>query len=155
MKKNISTRIIALLIALGMACSLTACSRDVSSESQDNDPGVQQEELDEGGYIEEDEEAEINKVKTDLSVFYGTWTALSEKAQYMYGNVDLIVNEDKTWSADITGEKLKGTWTDEGDYIHMANKLFSFDLALTEGGNIVMIEKLSDGEDLVTVLTRK
>lgn len=155
MRKTFSAKFIALLIALLMVLSFSACSNNSSSESQDSGSDVQQQEQqDEGVYIEEDEEADVIKVDSDLSQFYGTWTALSEKAQYMYGNVDITVNEDNTWSANITGEKLKGKWSDEGDHIHMANELFSFDIALTANGNVVMIEAMDDG-DLVTVLTHK
>ena len=105
-------------------------------------------------FDEEEEGATIVKVKTDPSMFVGRWKSTSDRADYLYGNVDLKINEDGTWSADITGEKLKGKWKDMGDYLHMTNDLFSFNVFFNEKGHLLMEEVDSEG-NLYTVLTRQ
>ena len=105
-------------------------------------------------FDEEDDEAELEYVQRDPSDFIGEWTATSDKATYLYGNIDITVNADGTWSGDITGEQLGGKWEQEGDRLHMNDELFSFDLAFESSGKLILIETGEDA-NFNTVLTKK
>ena len=171
MKKYLSILLIFTII-LTMGLFTTACSKDDDSSSADSDASldIEKEDAEDLGFdeedqfteddikgisfSEEDDEAVINRAKSDPSKYYGRWVATSDKATYLYGNVDLTVNEDGTWHGDITGEKLKGKWKDYGDHLHMNNSLFSFDLTFDKSGKLIMVETNSDGA-INTVLTRK
>lgn len=187
MKKFLS--ILAMIMILMLAVmSLSACSsglggdagtdknkastEDVAEDIEDieedadvfDDSVDLDEEYGDVSYEDEAEDGAIEMVKTDLSKFVGTWEAKSAKAKYLYGNVDLTVNMNGTWTADITGEQLGGKWYDKGDYLWLedANEIFSFGLAYSPSGNLIMIELVDDeevgdddGEYINSVLTRK
>lgn len=161
-KKFVS--ILFLLAFMLMLC--TSCvSNNSGGEASSNSSGIENE-VDPNAEIivqpegrgitfaEEEDGAEIKKIKTDPSKFFGTWEATSDKAAYLYGNVDLTVKEDGTWNADITGDKLEGKWEEKGDYLHLSSDVFSFDLAYETSGKLMMIETTSDGV-IYSVLTKK
>ena len=172
---------IALLLALMMLCiPLAACSG--SDEDADDEESVVSEEIKDAEDAEEepdyasddvkdpeiiyqpesngiffDEEAEdakLKMVKADPSEFVGSWEATSDHAVYFYGNIDITIKADGTWTGNITEEDCTGTWEEQGDHLHMTSELFSFDLGFEESGKLIMTET---GEDYVlnTVLTKK
>ena len=118
------------------------------------------EEGDEGNgiyFMEEEDDAVIEKVQSDVSKYYGEWEATSDMALYLYGNIDVTVNKDGTWKGNITGEELGGKYEYLGDHMHMTDSLagiFDFDLAFDKGGNLILIDTDSDDE-VNTVLTKK
>ncbi|MBQ6388063.1 MAG: hypothetical protein IJH90_00340 [Mogibacterium sp.] len=140
-------------------------AEDIEEEAELVDDLVDlDEEYGDVSYEDEAEDGEIEKVKTDISKFVGTWEAKSAKAKYLYGNVDLTVNANGTWTADITGEQLGGKWYDKGDYLWLedSNEIFSFGIAYNKSGNLIMMEQVDDegvssddGEYINSVLTRK
>ena len=146
MKRYLSLIIIIALISF----PLIACADKTPSEPDPSEPGTT-EDID---YSEEDDEYEIQKKESAASDYFGTWIATSDKAEYLYGNVEITVNEDKSWTANITGLDLDGDWEDNGDSLHMNNELFSFDLAFSESGNLILIET-NNGDEITTVLSRK
>ena len=168
MKKR---HILRLLIALALIAAM--CAWIVAKHNKDNtnivvedqvDPNdltesddFELEEREEGNGIAFDEEgdgASVETVKKDVSDFYGEWEATSDQAHYLYGSIDITVKEDGTWEGEITEEPLNGTWEDMGDHLHMNNDIFSFDLAYSNGGNLMMID--TDSDDVIyTVLTKK
>lgn len=102
---------------------------------------------------QEDDEAVIERVEADESDFYGTWVAKSDRAQYLYGNIEVTVKEDGTWTGNITDEELSGKWTAKGDHLHMNNDLFSFDLAFDKYGDLIFID--SEAEDDINIVLSK
>lgn len=105
-------------------------------------------------YPEEEDGAKIQKVEADSAQFIGTWEGKSFNAVQLYGNLKIKVKANGTWTANITGDELKGTWKNEGDHLHMTSDAFEFDLAFDRQGNLVMIE--GEGEDeLHTVLEKQ
>ena len=105
-------------------------------------------------YPEEVDGAVIEKVKTDPSKYVGTWEGKSYHAVELYGNIEVTVNSNGTWTANITEDNLKGKWTDKGDHLHMESDVFTFDLAFDKEGSMVLIE--GEGDDaLYTVLEKK
>lgn len=164
-KKYIPFLIIALLLIGALtAYIITSHDSEVPETEMEVDPDdltesddIELEEREEGSGITFDEEGDgavVEPVKTDVSAFYGEWEATSDMGHYLYGSIDITVKEDGTWEGEITEEPLEGTWEDMGDHLHMNNELFSFDLAFSEGGNLVLID--TDSDDVVyTVLTKK
>ena len=174
-KKYIPFLIAALVLIVAMASFIIVDhknnSEDVSDSSEtaslEEDPNdltesddFELEEGDEGNgivFIEEEDDAVIERVQTDESKYYGEWEATSDMALYLYGNIDVTVNKDGTWKGNITGEELGGTYEYLGDHMHMTDSLagiFDFDLAFDKGGNLILIDTDSDDE-VNTVLTKK
>lgn len=162
-------RLISLLmIMMLMFMMLSACSKDKeesgsapSGEVYESAEGL----VDENGDIvepetngisfeQEEDGAKLAFVEKDPSDFYGSWTATSDRAIYLYGNIDITVNSNGTWTGDITGEKLGGKWKQVGDRLHMDDDLFSFDLAFESSGELILIET-GDDYSFNTVMTRK
>ena len=158
-----------LLIFMMLFTMLSACSKNDDEDSTAAPEGEVYESaeglVDENGELveqesngisfeQEDDEARLAFVKRDPPDFYGSWTATSDKAIYLYGNIDITVNENGTWTGNITGEKLGGKWEQVDDHLHMDNDLFSFDLSFESSGELILIET---GEDYTfnTVMTRK
>lgn len=108
-------------------------------------------------FSEEDDGYKMKIVKTTPDFFIGSWMSTSDRAVYYYGDVELKIKDDKTWTGTITGENLKGTWTFSDNKMHMKDVVleFNFDLAFISTGKLVMIEYLEEGDELHTVLTRK
>lgn len=134
--------------------SNTSEEEEIQEIDPDADPYLIEKETNGIFYEEEGEGAPLSFVKSDPSRFYGKWTATSDQALYMYGNVDLIISSNGTWTANITDEKLGGQWNMVDDHMHMDNDMFSFDLSFEESGKLIMREDLGDGEELRTVLTK-
>lgn len=161
-RKYISLLLIFMMMfTLFAACSKKDESPEPSGETYESAEGL----VDENGDIvepetsgisfeQEEDDAKIVLVEKDPSEFFGSWTATSDKASYLYDNIDITVNPDGTWSGDITGEKLKGKWKQVGDHLHMDNELFSFDLAYESSGKLLLIET-GDDANFNTVLTKK
>jgi len=166
-KKHLPILLIALaLIALMGAWILANHNSDIDGADTDvvEDPldatesdDAELVEKEEGNGIAFDEEGDgavVETVEKDTNDFFGDWEATSDMGHYLYGSIELTVKEDGTWEGEITGEPLSGTWEDKGDHLHMNNEIFSFDLAFSDSGNLVLID--TDSNDvLYTVLTRK
>lgn len=105
-------------------------------------------------FDQEEDDAKLAFIERNPSDFYGSWTATSDKAIYLYGNIDITVKQDGTWTGNITGEKLGGKWEQVGDRLHMDNDLFSFDLAFESSGELILIET-GDDYSFNTVMTKK
>ncbi len=115
--------------------------------------------IDYGSGIEFDEEAdgaELSFKESPVANYYGTWKATSDQAIYLYGNIELTINEDKTWSVIVVDEKESGTWTFDGTRMELTSEFFNVFLSFTDDGTMVMQEdREGDGEYLNTVLTKK
>ena len=75
---------------------------------------------------------------------------------YQYGNVDIEVKEDGTWSGNVSREPLTGKWSETDEGLHLTSDLFDCDLMFTEDNVLVMrYSPNEDGEYLTTVLTKK
>lgn len=123
----------------------------------EDDPYLQEKETNDIRFEQEMEGAEINRTMVDPSKFTGKWEATSDQAIFFYGNVDLVVNSNGSWTADITEEKLGGTWKEAGDHIHLddTSRLdFDFDLSFDKTGALIMTETADDGTEINTVLTK-
>lgn len=105
MKKNRILVIMSLVIVLSFSCFLlTSCGNNESADSENNNKTdyseMTPEEL-------EKESIELNKSEDN---FYGTWEATSDNAEMLYGHLNITINEDGTFDADVTDEVFSGTW---------------------------------------------
>ena len=158
---------LALLLSLVILLTLTsACSSKSGSGDNTSDTSIENSEDPNKGILvgpegsgitfeEENENAKIEEVKTPVDKYYGKWAAPSDRAIYLYGNVELQINEDGTWTGTITDEKISGKWKEEGNRIHMTSDVFNFDLVFEKSGKLIMIETLEDGRVMHTVLTKE
>lgn len=154
--------VLAALIALAFGLKSGGGSTDIEEPADTAEDVVESDVLDNGiTFDEEEEDADIVKVEAPDEDFYGTWTATSGMALYLYGNIDITIKEGGTWSGNITEEDMSGTWTREGTDLHVVSDDGDIDFlfAFTEGGNLVMQRDTADeGEEadyVNTVLTKK
>ena len=108
-------------------------------------------------FDEEMDGAEITTQKKSVEDFVGSWEVTSGQAKYQYGNVDLTINADGTWSGNITDEDFKGKWKESDEGITLTCDVFEFRLAFTDKGVLVMQYDPEDesGELVTSVLTKK
>lgn len=165
---------ISLLLIFAMMCMMfAACSKQNDNDEGSGSVNAPEGEVyesaeglvDENGELveqegngisfkQEDDDAKLVIVDKDPSEFYGSWTATSDKAIYLYGNIDITVNENGTWTGNITDEKLGGKWEKVDDHLHMVSELFSFDLEFESSGELILKET-GDDYTFNTVMTRK
>ena len=86
--------------------------KQIESEKQrtDND-------FDKPEYRNEEEGRKLVTIPHDEEDYVGIWDATSDYAQYLYGNVNIRINEDHTWSGNITGEDFRGKWRHNGSFV--------------------------------------
>lgn len=170
-RMKISKRYLSVFLLLLMVVFMTAAcsgssgdasaaddqsSEEVAVENQ-VDPNAEIIYMPEGtgiSFDEEIEDAQLEFVESDTSAYIGSWESTSDRATYLYGNVDLTIKDDGTWTGNITEEDFEGTWEAAGDHIHMNNEIFSFDLSFEKSGKLILIET-GDDHVFYTVLTEK
>ena len=111
-----STKKITLLLL--MACVLafsgilTACgtaSEEPQLDESDIDYALNEGEMD-NIKVDPSKASEAQKLNQEEENFYGTWVATSPEAQNLYGHLEITINENGTFDADITDEQFTGTW---------------------------------------------
>ena len=103
-------------------------------------------------YNNEGEDATYKEVKAKEDDFIGKWEAASDKAAYLYGNINLQINKGGTWKGNITDEDFNGTWKYNGTGITINSEIFNADLFFTDDG-VLNIRDQDYPEDIL-VLTR-
>lgn len=143
---------LTILLSIILAFSLmfaTACSKDDDEEFEDAEMPMSEEivedEAEDPVLDKEVEDATIVSRTATEDEFYGTWSAISEKAEYLYGNIDLKINEDKTWKGNVTEISLKGKWKpyQGGIRIKDSDGLIDWKLYFTMD-NVMLMEDLED-----------
>ena len=126
-------------------------------ENYDPESGIKL--LPEGNGIvfeEEQDGAEIQYKDEDYSKFVGEWTATSDISNQLYGNVDITINDDHTWSGNITDDEYSGKCVEADNGLDIKVRSFDFNLAFDENGTLILTRYGKDGSsDIHTVLTRK
>lgn len=101
----------SLQLAFFASCSKDSdADDDPVSESLKREMRVEDNDFEDPALDNEIEGAEITTLPREEDSFVGTWVAPSDKAAYLYGNVNLKINEDHTWSGNITDESFHGKW---------------------------------------------
>lgn len=162
-------RYLILLLTIALTLSMFAsCKKEASKEDyekvmpvenpEDYDPESGLKLLPEGNgisYPEEQDGADVQFKKEDTSMFVGEWEATSDMSNQLYGNVDITINDDHTWSGNITDEEFSGKWVETDDGIQITVGVHDLGLAFDDNGTLIMTRYIPDGEDIYTVLTRK
>ena len=154
---------LAVLLMGAMLCFLPACnssqgtvepgdSTDLEDQLAERLSDEDSLDIDNPTYNNEQEDAEYTEVKANEEDFIGSWEAASDKAAYLYGNIDLQINKGGTWKGNITEEDFKGTWKANGTGITINSEIFNADLFFTEDG-VLNIRDQDYPEDIL-VLTR-
>lgn len=156
-----------MILAVTMILLLAGCKKN-AEQNTDSEGEVSMEEIadeqaegtedyDNGIYFDEEADgAEIVAKKKSSDEFVGSWKATSGQSIYQYGNVDIEVKEDGTWSGNVSSEPLTGKWSETSEGLHLTSNLFDCDLMYTEDNVLVMrYSPNEDGEYLTTVLTKK
>ena len=156
-----------MILAVTMILLLAGCKKN-AEQNTDSEGEVSMEEIadeqsegtedyDNGIYFDEEADgAEIVAKKKSSDEFVGSWKATSGQSIYQYGNVDIEVKEDGTWSGNVSREPLTGKWSETNEGLHLTSDLFDCDLMFTEDNVLVMrYSPNEDGEYLTTVLTKK
>ena len=102
-------------------------------------------------YDKEIEGAEITETTKPESAFIGKWKAGSDRAEYLYGNINLNIMPDGKWTGNITEEKYSGTWKYNGKGITLNSELVNCDLFYDSSG--VMMFRDHDYPEDMLVLT--
>lgn len=118
-------RITALLLALIMVLSagvMSSCFKDeeedtVESEMLKREMNIEENDFEDPAFENEEDGAEIVTVPHDEKDYIGIWQAPSERAKYLWGNINLKINEDGTWKGNITEENFRGKWKYDGSGI--------------------------------------
>lgn len=161
MKRSYKGILAVLLMALIM-CIIPACSTHMTSESSDGTASIEEQmaerldeedaDIDDPTYNNEGEDATYKEVKAKEDDFIGNWEAASDKAAYLYGNINLQINKGGTWKGNITDEDFNGTWKYNGTGITINSEIFNADLFFTDDG-VLNIRDQDYPEDIL-VLTR-
>lgn len=87
--------------------------------------------------------------------FYGKWSATSDHAQYLFGNVDLSIRDDGTWVGNITEEAYSGKWKYDGSEINLRDTegYINWKMYFVEDG--AMMFKDMDDPEVALVLKKR
>ena len=144
--------VLILTMALALCGIFSACGDDSSSDQSSDQTTTEQ-----GASVQQSttESGGVVIVETPKEDFYGTWSADSGKAEHLYGNFSVTINEDGTWTGVITDEEMKGTWEETEFGVRIRDEEYDWecDLFRTDKGNFIVDEVDLEGEGKV-VLTK-
>ena len=144
MKKNGILIIIIALIAIAAGAFAVIKMNDANIPSGGGSEVSGQEDPDSSGidngisFDEELEDAELSFKNASQEDFYGKWHATSGQSVYMYGNVDLSINEGGQWKGSVTEESLSGTWEYSSGSLLLSSELFNAKLSFTKDGKLII-----------------
>lgn len=136
--------LLAVGFSLIMMLSFAACGASeeetvATANADNNNKQVSAEDLNGA-----EKKAEDGVIKVDIPTnnFVATWTATSAKAEYLFGNLTVTLNNDNTWTGIVTDENLHGTWEERDFGVHLYDEveLWECDLFYTENDNFVLNE---------------
>ncbi|MCQ2546191.1 MAG: hypothetical protein MJ161_01415 [Clostridia bacterium] len=106
-RKNMLSIMLAIVMILSMSLVFGACG----SDNEDDQTATAEEQTTEAVDPEAAElQAKAIEMNKDEKNFLGTWVATTANAEYWYGHLEITINEDGTFDADVTDEKFSGTW---------------------------------------------
>lgn len=150
-------RLLALYMMLMLIVSgviMVSCSKSVpadESEQAKQDMGLENPDIDNPVYENEQEGVEVTEATADQEAFYGNWEAASDRAEYLYGNLNLSIMKGGNWEGNITEEDFKGTWKYNGTGITISSELINADLFFSSDGALMF--KDHESPDSLLVLT--
>lgn len=159
LKKLLGLSVIALLTLSLAACGGGTAKEETTGDGtgslEEDDPVIA--EVDNGiEFEEEEEDAELTFEKAPVDKFYGTWEVTSDQSLFQYGNVTLTINENGTYTGNVSEEDVNGTWEENDEGIALTGELLSCLLSYTDKDVLTMRYTPNDDGDYITsVLTRK
>ena len=150
-------RITALLLMLTLLASiavLSACSKDedtVESEMLKREMNIEDNDFEDPAFFNEEDGAEVVTKPHEEKDFIGIWQAPSERAAYLYGNINLKINEDGTWKGNITEENFHGKWRYDGSGINLRDSdgFINWKLFYASDGTLMVDDNDEPGDPLV------
>ena len=164
--KNKSILLLLLALALSMTMVLAGCgsSGEGSTEAGDDPADIS----DQISLMDEPEWTEPNdpklaskaeKLNEDPESFYGTWISTSADTENLYGNLEITIKENGTFTANITDENLTGKWHKIDGGIEYNNELISGKIFYGPTCIMTFEEFDEDGnetdDDIMVVLKKK
>lgn len=151
--KNTFRILLALFLMTAMMCVLPACSffglddgegssSGSSADKQELEAELESElgetsDIENPTYKNEQDGAVVKEKKSDEKDFYGNWEAASDRAEYLYGNLNISIRPDHTWKANITDEDFNGTWDYNGTGITISSEIINADLFYADDGALM------------------
>ena len=156
MMKKILAYFLVILIGIS-SLSLISCSRDEEESTPEAD-GLKRQmkreenDFDDSAYDNEEDGVDLNPIQHKEEDFIGTWNAPSDRAQYLYGNVNLKIKDDGTWSGKITDEKFSGKWKYNGTGITIKDNegIINWQLFYNADGTL-MFKDMDEPEDAIVL----
>jgi hypothetical protein len=119
--KNKLISICLMIMLIFSVLVLTACNskeeESTESESVKKELKIDEDDFEDPAYYNEDDGAEPITEAHDEEDFYGRWEGTSERVKYLFGNVNLKINEDGTWKGNVSETPLHGKWHYDGKQI--------------------------------------
>lgn len=150
-----------VFLMLSASLMFTACDLFGTDDDSDADGGSsgvvreQPDDYDDPAYDNEADEAELVEIPHEKDDYIGSWSAMSEQAKYLFGNVDLKIYKDGNWSGNITEESFNGKWkyTNSSVIIVDSEGIIRWRLFFVSDGSL-MFEDLDD-PDLTPLVLKK
>ena len=150
--KKIPVALFSILVILMICIVSTGCGADGEMTDDDLDY-IMNEEVEDNTNVDPSKAAEAEALNKDEKNFIGSWSATSEEARNLYGNLEITINADGTFDADVTGEVFSGTWTMGDSGISYESELMKGNIFYGNHGRLV-IEDVDNG-NIRLVLNRK
>lgn len=170
-KRKIGKYAVSIVVVLALIAGLATflLTRDKSepdeevapevSEGFDLDKEIESLSIEEEGndfenpdYDNEREDAEVTEQAKAEDAFYGDWVANSNRAHYLYGNINFSIKSDGTWTGNVTEEDYSGTWKYNGTGITLSSDFINCDLYFAQDGQLMF--KDHDYPDDLVVLSK-
>lgn len=155
MKSKIMLCMLALSLLLA-SFLFVSCSKEEStpeSETLKREMDIEDNDFENPAYENEGEGAELVPLKHDKEDFVGTWNAPSDRAAYLYGNVNLKIKDNGTWTGNITDESFRGKWRYNGTGISLkdSERIINWELFYEADGTL-MLKDLDEPNDPLVLM---
>lgn len=134
MKNKIHFTLVVLTIFVITVFAFAGCGND--AKTSDNDSATATSAL-----SSSELKAKAEEMNNDKESFYGTWVATSDKAEYLYGNLEITINEDGSFTGNVTQEDFSGTWEKAENGIEFSSVLLSGELYFGDTCKMVIYDE--------------
>lgn len=143
--------LLAIVLMLSFCMVFTGCGSDDELTDDDIDY-IMNEGAEDAPEADPKQVAKAKALNQDTNNFIGKWKATSDEAKNLYGSLEISINEDGTFDADVTGESFSGTWTKVDNGISYTSELMKGKIYYGDYGKLV-IEDNENG-DIRVVLNK-
>lgn len=151
--KNKIVSVVLVVSVVFSASALVSCSKEESYEAENlkRQMKIENNDLENPAYENEEDGVVLSPKKHNEEDFVGNWKAPSDRAEYLYGNVNLRINEDGTWSGNITEESFQGRWKYNGTGITIRDSegIINWELFYDADGTLMFKDRDEPEDPLV------